>query len=74
MPVDNNFQHSKYSRADPGDRVAYLEFEPGAPYESAAWQDALSHAGFSTRQSWRSPSVVHQRLSLFRPVWVRSAG
>ena len=45
MPVDNNFQHSKYSRADPGDRVDYLEFEPGAPYGSAAWQDALSHAG-----------------------------
>ena len=45
MPVDNNFQHSKYSRADPGERVSYLEFEPGAPYDSPAWQDALSKAG-----------------------------
>ena len=45
MPVDNNFQHSKYSRADPGDRVSYLEFEPGAPYESGAWQEALGKAG-----------------------------
>ena len=45
MPVDNNFQHSKYSRADPGGRLDYLEFEPGAPYESVAWQDALGHAG-----------------------------
>ena len=45
MPVANNFQHSKYSRANPEGRVDYLDFEPGAPYESPAWQDALGKAG-----------------------------
>ncbi len=45
MPLENNFQHSKYSRADPGDRVAWLEFEPGASPESPAWQGAMGKAG-----------------------------
>jgi hypothetical protein len=45
MPADNNFQHSIYSRADPGDRVAYREFNPGAPPDSLAWQDAMADFG-----------------------------
>ena len=45
MPKDNNFLHAKYSRADPGTRVRYLTFEPGAPAFSPAWQDALGCLG-----------------------------
>ena len=45
MPVDNNFQHSKYSRTDPGDRVGWLEFEPGASPDSPGWIEAMDHAG-----------------------------
>lgn len=45
MSADNNFQHAPYSRADPGDRVAYREFVAGAPAGSAAWTDAMSALG-----------------------------
>ena len=45
MPQDNNFQHSKYSRADPGERVSWLTFEPGASPDSPAWREALGKAG-----------------------------
>ena len=45
MPKDNNFLHAKYSRSDPGHRVKYLTFEPGAPAFSPPWQDALGHLG-----------------------------
>lgn len=45
MPQDNNFLHSRYSRSDPGDRVRYVSFEPGAPVWSPAWHDALGHLG-----------------------------
>ena len=45
MPLNNNFQHSKYSRSDPGDRVTWLEFEAGAPPDSQAWRESLAKAG-----------------------------
>ena len=45
MPKDNNFLHSRYSRSDPGDRVRYVSFEPGAPAWSPAWRDALGRLG-----------------------------
>ena len=45
MPLENNFQHSKYSRADPGDRVAWLEFEPGASLDSPIWRESMGKAG-----------------------------
>jgi hypothetical protein len=45
MPLENNFQHSKYSRADPGNRVAWLEFEPGAHPDSQVWWEAMGKAG-----------------------------
>jgi len=45
MPLGNNFQHASYSRADPGERVAYGEFAPGAPADSLAWQDAMARYG-----------------------------
>jgi len=48
VPKDNNFLHAKYSRADPGPRVRYLTFEPGAPAFSPAWQDALGCLGKRT--------------------------
>lgn len=51
MPVENNFQHSKYSRADPGDRVAYLDFEPGAPPGSDNWQKELGRAAMQLSQA-----------------------
>ncbi|WP_447970155.1 hypothetical protein [Nitrospira sp. M1] len=37
MPQDNNFQHAKYSRSNPGDRVAYPVFQEGERYESPGW-------------------------------------
>jgi len=46
MPIGNNFQHAAYSRSDPGVRVTYREFIPGAPPDSVAWQDAM--AGFGS--------------------------
>ena len=45
MPLDNNFQHSKYSRSDPGNRAAWLEFVPGAPPDSQPWGEAMGRAG-----------------------------
>jgi len=51
MPEDNNFQHSKYSRSDPGDRVTYLTLEPGAQPFTPAWNDALGIAGTTLHES-----------------------
>ncbi len=45
MPQDNNFLHARYSRSDPGERVRYVSFEPGAPAFSPAWHEALGHLG-----------------------------
>ena len=45
MPLGNNFQHAAYSRSDPGERVAYGEFAPGAPPDSLAWQEAMARLG-----------------------------
>ena len=45
MPVGNNFQHSNYTRTDPGDRVGYREVEPAAPPDSVPWQDAMAGHG-----------------------------
>ncbi len=45
MPLENNFQHSKYSRTYPGDRVAWLEFEQGASPDSQVWEEAMCKAG-----------------------------
>src|SRR5213594_1563913 len=45
MPLSNDFQHAAYSRSDPGERVSYREFEPGAPPDSLAWQEAMARLG-----------------------------
>ena len=45
MPIGNQFQHSAYSRADPGERLRYAEFVAGAPPHSPAWQDAMAGYG-----------------------------
>ena len=45
MPKENNFQHSKYSRSDPAERVDYRTLEPGAPPHSLAWKEELALAG-----------------------------
>ncbi|WP_447974910.1 hypothetical protein [Nitrospira sp. Kam-Ns4a] len=51
MPSGNNFQHAPYSRADPGDRVWYREFTPGASPDSVAWQDAMARHGLALAQA-----------------------
>ncbi len=51
MPAGNNFQHSEYARANPGDRVSYREVEPWAPLDSLAAQDALARLGTQMAQS-----------------------
>jgi hypothetical protein len=51
MPEDNNFHHAKYSRSDPGDRVSYLTFEPGAAPFSPAWKESLGVAGKTLHDS-----------------------
>jgi hypothetical protein len=45
MPVGNQFQHSTYARADPGERLRYAEFISGAPPHSPAWNDAMAEYG-----------------------------
>lgn len=50
MPAGNNFQHSDYTRANPGDRVSYREAEPWAPLDSLAGQDALARQGTQMAQ------------------------
>ncbi|RMH32242.1 MAG: hypothetical protein D6690_14425 [Nitrospirae bacterium] len=51
MPVDNNFQHAAYSRSDPGERVNYLQFDPGPEPGSAAWRQTMSEAGVALSQA-----------------------
>lgn len=45
MPQNNNFQHARYSRSNPRDRVSYPTFEPGPPIDSSKWQLAMAHVG-----------------------------
>ena len=45
MPQSNNFQHAKYSRSNPGERVSYTTFEPGAPLDSPAWNQTMAQVG-----------------------------
>jgi hypothetical protein len=45
MPIGNNFQHATYSRSDPGGRLEYRDFAPGAPPHSVAWQEAVTRLG-----------------------------
>ena len=51
MPIGNNFQHSTYSRTDPGGRVGYREVQPAAPPASPAWQDAMAGYGVQLSQA-----------------------
>lgn len=45
MPQENNFIHSKYSRADPGSRVTYLTLNAGPPVNSPEWKESMAQAG-----------------------------
>ncbi|MDE3018589.1 MAG: hypothetical protein KGI53_06190, partial [Nitrospirota bacterium] len=45
MPANNNFQHSVYARADPGERLAFREVTTGAQPDSVAWQDEMARLG-----------------------------
>lgn len=45
MPPGNNFQHSEYSRKDPGERLGYRELGTSAPPDSPAWLDAMAGHG-----------------------------
>src|SRR5438093_11854146 len=51
MPIGNNFQHASYARSDPGERVSYRDFQPGAPPDSLAWQDAMARLGARVSQA-----------------------
>lgn len=51
MPIENNFQHSLYSRSDPGERVRYRELIVGAHPDSLAWQDAMADFGLQLSQA-----------------------
>ncbi|PJA80444.1 MAG: hypothetical protein CO149_01050 [Nitrospirae bacterium CG_4_9_14_3_um_filter_51_5] len=45
MPHENNFQHANYSKSDPGTRVGYRTFQPGAALDSPAWVQAMGDVG-----------------------------
>ncbi len=45
MPSDNNFQHSKYSRSNPGDRVSSLTFQEGDSFGSSDWMEKIGGYG-----------------------------
>ena len=45
MPYDNNFQHAKYSRADPGERAGYRMFQAGPAFDSEGWRLAMGQLG-----------------------------
>ncbi|MFQ5991488.1 MAG: hypothetical protein ACE5NA_03525 [Nitrospiraceae bacterium] len=51
MPTRNNFQHATYVRANPEDRLAYRELQPGAPADSPAWHDAMAGLGKEASQA-----------------------
>ena len=45
MPYENNFQHAKYSRSDPGDRVKYPVFQTGPELDSPMWTQGMEQVG-----------------------------
>lgn len=45
MPAGNNFQHATYSRADPGERAQFVDFDPGSLPDTPLWQDAMGKLG-----------------------------
>jgi len=45
MPQSNNFQHAQYTRSNPGERVVFGTFEPGAPFDSSDWAQAMAQVG-----------------------------
>ena len=47
MPTENNFQHAKYSRSNPVDRVSYPEFKEDEPFGSLDWGHAIGEIGSS---------------------------
>ncbi|MEO8324447.1 MAG: hypothetical protein ABI618_01255 [Nitrospirota bacterium] len=51
MPHENNFQHANYSKSDPGARVGYRTFQPGAAPDSPAWGQAMAGVGEHMCQS-----------------------
>ena len=60
MPIGNNFQHSVYSRSDPGARLGYRECMAGAPPDSPAWQDAMADHGLTlARAGVRTVLFLH---------------
>jgi hypothetical protein len=51
MPIENDFQHSEYSRKDPGERVRYAELTPIAQPESPVWFEAMASLGTQLSQA-----------------------
>ncbi len=51
MPHSNNFQHSQYSRSNPGERVSYPTFAPTNPIDSPAWKEVMASVGTQLARS-----------------------
>ncbi|MFO0775432.1 MAG: hypothetical protein U0172_12280 [Nitrospiraceae bacterium] len=51
MPHANNFQHTEYSRADPGPRLATRDVTTEPPVDSAPWHDQMAAYGARLRES-----------------------
>jgi hypothetical protein len=51
MPLDNNFQHAEYSRAEPKDRLVYRELSSDPAPDSSDWLDAMAHRGTQLARS-----------------------
>ncbi len=44
MPPENNFQHAKYSRSNPGERVLYPVFQEGNSWKNSGWMSGMKDA------------------------------
>ena len=44
MPLDNTFQHAKYSRSNPGERVLYPAFHEGEGWASPGWFEGMGQS------------------------------
>lgn len=63
MPLDNNFQHAEYSRAEPKDRLIYRELPSDPAPDSPAWSDAMALSGRQlARNGVRLVMLLHGSL------------
>jgi hypothetical protein len=63
MPLDNNFQHAEYSRAEPKDRLIYRELPTDPAPDSPAWSEAMALRGTQlARNGVRLVLLLHGSL------------